>query len=114
MQMHNIPFGTTDWSTIEQTEHKGDTGMAYWRTRQFGDIRVRMVQYSAGYLADHWCSKGHRRLPLRLLQPRNPLILIFQLHRNARKNRQQPRINRGIPRLRPMVGAYADHPGHSA
>ncbi|TAM24710.1 MAG: hypothetical protein EPN46_10020 [Candidimonas sp.] len=59
MQMHNIPFGTTDWSTVEQTEHKGDTGMAYWRTRQFGDIRVRMVDYSAGYLADHWCSKGH-------------------------------------------------------
>ncbi|MEO6986958.1 MAG: DHCW motif cupin fold protein [Paralcaligenes sp.] len=59
MQMHDISFGTTDWSTVEQTEHKGDTGMAYWRTRLFGDIRVRMVEYSAGYLADHWCSKGH-------------------------------------------------------
>ena len=59
MQMHDISFGTTDWSTVEQTEHKGDTGMAYWRTRLFGDIRVRMVEYSAGYVADHWCSKGH-------------------------------------------------------
>lgn len=59
MKMSNIPFGTTDWSEVEATEHAGDTGMAYWRTRQFGDLRVRMVEYTPGYLADHWCSKGH-------------------------------------------------------
>ncbi len=59
MDISQIPFGTTDWSTVERTEHKGETGIAYWRTRQFGPIRVRMVEYSPGYLADHWCSKGH-------------------------------------------------------
>lgn len=59
MQMHEIPFGTTDWSTIEQTEHHGATGMAYWRTQNFGEVRVRMVEYTPGYLADHWCVKGH-------------------------------------------------------
>ena len=59
MNMSDIPFGTTDWATVETTEHKGETGMAYWRTRHFGDIRVRMVEYTPGYLADHWCSKGH-------------------------------------------------------
>ena len=59
MKMSNIPFGTTDWSEVDATEHPGDTGMAYWRTRQFGDLRVRMVEYTAGYQADHWCSKGH-------------------------------------------------------
>lgn len=59
MQMDDIPFGTTDWSTVAATEHPGETGVAWWRTRQFGTIRVRMVEYSAGYLADHWCSKGH-------------------------------------------------------
>jgi hypothetical protein len=59
MQIDNIPFGNTDWSTIEQTEHKGETGVAYWRTRNFGPIRVRMLEYSPGYLADHWCVKGH-------------------------------------------------------
>lgn len=59
MQMHDIPFGVTDWNMIAVTEHKGDTGMAYWRTCTFGDIRVRMVEYSPDYLADHWCSKGH-------------------------------------------------------
>jgi quercetin dioxygenase-like cupin family protein len=57
--MAGIAFGTTDWSRIEKTEHKGETGVAYWRTRTFGDIRVRLVEYSAGYRADHWCSKGH-------------------------------------------------------
>ena len=59
MQMSDIPFGITDWSRVEPTEHKGDTGMACWRTRSFGGIRVRMVEYSPGYLADHWCVKGH-------------------------------------------------------
>ncbi|MFJ9451558.1 MULTISPECIES: DHCW motif cupin fold protein [unclassified Herbaspirillum] len=59
MEIGNLPFGTTDWNTVECTEHKGDTGMATWRTRQFGPIRVRMVEYTPGYLADHWCKKGH-------------------------------------------------------
>ena len=59
MDMIDIAFGTTDWSTVPRTEHPGETGVAHWRTRQFGAIRVRMVEYSAGYLADHWCEKGH-------------------------------------------------------
>lgn len=59
MEMKNIPFGTTDWAEIIPTEHKGETGMATWRTQQFDNIRVRMVEYSAGYLANHWCEKGH-------------------------------------------------------
>ena len=59
MQMSDIPFGITDWSKVERTEHRGETGMAYWRTQTFGGIRVRMVEYTPGYLADHWCSKGH-------------------------------------------------------
>lgn len=59
MQMLGISFSTTDWSKIEQTEHKGERGFAYWRTQHFGSIRVRMVECSPGYLADHWCSKGH-------------------------------------------------------
>ncbi len=59
MDIQNIPFGTTDWSTIPPTEHKGQSGVAYWRTCYFGVLRVRMVEYSPGYLADHWCSKGH-------------------------------------------------------
>lgn len=59
MDIDNLPFGTTDWSAVEPTVHPGETGQALWRTRQFGPIRVRMVEYSPGYLADHWCSKGH-------------------------------------------------------
>jgi quercetin dioxygenase-like cupin family protein len=59
MQLMNIPFGTTDWSKIDRTEHAGTSGRATWRTCEFGNIRVRMVDYSPGYLADHWCEKGH-------------------------------------------------------
>jgi hypothetical protein len=57
--MSDIPFGVTDWSRIEPTEHKGERGTAFWRTQQFGPIRVRSVEYTPGYLADHWCLKGH-------------------------------------------------------
>ena len=59
MQISDTPFGTTDWSAVEATEHRGETGVATWRTRHFGEVRVRMVEYSPGYLADHWCVKGH-------------------------------------------------------
>jgi hypothetical protein len=59
MLLTDIAFGTTDWATIEPTRHAGETGTAEWRTRQFGTVRVRMVEYSPGYRADHWCEKGH-------------------------------------------------------
>jgi quercetin dioxygenase-like cupin family protein len=59
MDIAAIPFGTTDWSCIEPTEHAGEQGIALWRTQTFGGIRVRMVDYSPGYRADHWCLKGH-------------------------------------------------------
>jgi quercetin dioxygenase-like cupin family protein len=59
MRIDNIPFGTTDWSAIAPTTHEGDAGVATWRTQRFGDIRVRLVDYSPGYVANHWCSKGH-------------------------------------------------------
>ena len=64
MKISAIPFGTTDWSEVPPVEHKGETGTSHWRTREFGDIRVRMVDYSPGYLADHWCQKGHVLLVL--------------------------------------------------
>ena len=59
MKIAGLPFGTVDWSTVETSTHRGESGEARWRTRQFGDVRVRMLEYSAGYRADHWCSKGH-------------------------------------------------------
>jgi hypothetical protein len=59
MNMMEIPFGTTDWSAVPQTEHSATSGKAFWRTQKFGDVRVRMVEYTAGYVSDHWCSKGH-------------------------------------------------------
>jgi quercetin dioxygenase-like cupin family protein len=64
MHMSGIAFGTTDWAAVEPTHHPGETGHATWRTGVFGDIRVRMVEYSPGYRADHWCRKGHVLLVL--------------------------------------------------
>ncbi|HUS87103.1 MAG TPA: DHCW motif cupin fold protein [Bacteroidales bacterium] len=55
----DIPFQTIDWSKVPKTEHKGETGVAYWQTLQFQGLRIRIVEYSDGYIADHWCAKGH-------------------------------------------------------
>jgi len=59
MKMNNIPFGITDWGALPLTEHDGISGKAYWRTQHFDSIRVRMVEYTPGYHANHWCEKGH-------------------------------------------------------
>ena len=57
--MSQIPFQTIDWSAIVKTEHNGESGTSYWQTIQFPGLRIRLVEYSKGYLADHWCEKGH-------------------------------------------------------
>jgi hypothetical protein len=59
MKLPACPFTVTDWSSIDSTVHQGDTGLAYWRTLNIGDIRIRHVEYSPGYLANHWCDRGH-------------------------------------------------------
>ena len=59
MSERNIPFQVIDWDAIPKTEHKGETGTSYWQTLQLPGLRIRIVEYSAGYLADHWCKKGH-------------------------------------------------------
>jgi hypothetical protein len=59
VQISGVLFAVTDWSQVERVEHKGESGIAYWRTREFSGIRVRMVEYTPGYLANHWCAKGH-------------------------------------------------------
>jgi hypothetical protein len=59
MKMNHIPFAATDWSTVERVEKSALAGQAFWRTQQFGDVRVRMVEYTPGYVSDHWCEKGH-------------------------------------------------------
>lgn len=64
MKIPALPFTTTDWSAIAPTVHPGETGEAIWRTLEIGDLRVRMVEDSAGYLADHWCDRGHVLLVL--------------------------------------------------
>lgn len=64
MKLADIPFQTIDWACIAQTTHPGAPGMATWRTVEVGNVRVRKVEYSAGYIADHWCERGHVLLVL--------------------------------------------------
>ena len=64
MNLAEHPFSTTDWEAIPSTQHPGVTGEALWRTQEIGDLRIRMVDYSPGYVADHWCSRGHVLLVL--------------------------------------------------
>jgi hypothetical protein len=59
MKLPTSAFNVTDWSKVIPTEHPGETGVASWRTLNIGDLRIRMVEYSPGYLADHWCDRGH-------------------------------------------------------
>lgn len=59
MKIPAVPFTLTDWSAVPATVHAGETGEAIWRTIQIGDLRIRMVEYSPGYTADHWCDRGH-------------------------------------------------------
>jgi quercetin dioxygenase-like cupin family protein len=59
MKIENAPYTVTDWSAVPAVEYPGTTGTATWRTVETGNVRVRMVEFSAGYMADHWCSRGH-------------------------------------------------------
>ncbi len=57
--MLSIPFSTFNWANVEKIEHKGETGTSIWQTIQLDNLRIRIVEYSKNYLADHWCQKGH-------------------------------------------------------
>lgn len=59
MELADLPLEPIDWATVPRDGHAGETGMSWWRTREFGAVRLRMVEYSPGFLADHWCEKGH-------------------------------------------------------
>lgn len=55
----NFPYQTIDWNSITKTVHTGESGTAFWQTVELPGLRIRIVEYSPGYLADHWCRKGH-------------------------------------------------------
>jgi hypothetical protein len=59
LKIEGVPFGVVNWSTIPKTRHPGTSGEALWRTVEVGNVRVRIIEYSLGYVADHWCSRGH-------------------------------------------------------
>jgi len=64
VKIEGVSFSVSEWSSIEPSVHQGEKGVAVWRTVETGNIRVRMVEYSPGYVADHWCARGHVLLVL--------------------------------------------------
>jgi quercetin dioxygenase-like cupin family protein len=64
MKIEGVPFSALDWSQLEPVEYAGESGKAIWRTFEVGNLRVRKVEYTPGYVADHWCSRGHVLLVL--------------------------------------------------
>lgn len=59
MEIKEIPFQVFDLGNMAAEEHPGVTGKAFWKTVSRGNVRIRIVEYTPGYLADHWCEKGH-------------------------------------------------------
>lgn len=59
MKLADFQTGMTDWAGVPVTEHPGAQGVARVRAVTLGEVQLRRIVYSAGYLADHWCSKGH-------------------------------------------------------
>ncbi len=59
MKLPRSAFSVVDWTQVPRVEHPGERGSAFWRTQNLGEIRIREVEYTPGYIADHWCERGH-------------------------------------------------------
>lgn len=59
MKLVDVPYALIDWQNVESAEVKGITGNAFWKTKKFNDLRIRIIEKSPGYRADHYCKKGH-------------------------------------------------------
>jgi len=59
MKLPASRFTLIDWSEVPVTDHPAASGTSTWRTQEVGDLRLRIVEYSPGHLADHWCERGH-------------------------------------------------------
>lgn len=57
--MKKIPFQVIDWNSLPKTIHQGETGSSISQKVEYPGLKIRIVEYSAGYLANHWCQKGH-------------------------------------------------------
>jgi hypothetical protein len=99
MKIPTLTFTVTDWSDLPVTQHKGETGTALWRTFSIGDLRVRLVEYSPGYLADHWCDRGH---------------VLFVLDGELDTELQDGRIFKLTPGMSYQVSDFGDAPHRSS
>jgi hypothetical protein len=58
-ELESISYQVIDWDVVPEEEHEGEKGYAIWKTIRFQGLRIRIVKYSKGYMANHWCRKGH-------------------------------------------------------
>jgi mannose-6-phosphate isomerase class I len=57
--MKKISFQIIDWNVLPESINPGETGRSISQIIEYPGLRIRIVEYSAGYLANHWCQKGH-------------------------------------------------------
>src|SRR5438309_1842083 len=82
MKLADLPSSMADWSTVPSSEHPGECGRATVRSRQFGEVQLRMVEYSASYLGDR--ARASSALPVRDEQDSNesrrsaPIALVHE------------------------------------
>jgi len=59
MKIPATPFTMAKFAELPISIEAGSTGTSISRTKTTSDLRVRVVEYGPGYLADHWCDRGH-------------------------------------------------------
>jgi quercetin dioxygenase-like cupin family protein len=59
LKIEDVPFSNIRWPEMPLSEQSGAVGYALSQTVETGNVRLRLVTFSPGYEADHWCSKGH-------------------------------------------------------
>ena len=50
---------STDWSSLVSESVEGLSGNSRSKSIKYGNIRMRTMEYSPGFEADHWCPRGH-------------------------------------------------------
>ena len=54
MKLDHIPFVTTDWQHVAREPKPAQAGQAFWRTQQFVEVRVCMVENTSWDECEHW------------------------------------------------------------
>jgi len=59
MVLPRTPLIVTRLGEAPRTAETGEIGRSLAQTFELSGLRLRLVEYEAGYVADHWCDRGH-------------------------------------------------------